>query len=380
MNNYHARLQKVQAAMEAQSIDLLFLNRSANLSYVTGIARDEPNFGNTIYPGEWLTGAWIARNGDPILTLPRMLAEFHMGAVSGYDVRVLPDADDPLRFVQDVLTTLGVPANGRVATEDRAWAETVLKLQSLLPGATFSLASVILGPLRQIKDDDELALLMEGGRITEAAYAATLAQLKYGMSNLDLITEVNYQLRRHGATSPSFVTSFYNMGRNYPFNFHNREEVLQIPLQPPVSVSFDFGAVYHDYCYDYGRSVFFGEPDAEYRRAYALVMSAQQAGIAALAAGSTCEKADAAARSLIEEGGYGFAFRHRLGHGIGIDVHEPPFLTAGDASVLREGMCFTAEPSIFIPNHMGARVEDVVVVRAGGGQPLTSGFRELHVV
>ena len=90
--------------------------------------------------------------------------------------------------------------------------------------------------------------------------------------------------------------------------------------------------------------------------------------------------ADAAARSLIEEGGYGFAFRHRLGHGIGIDVHEAPFLTAGDASVLREGMCFTAEPSIFIPHHMGARVEDVVVVRAGGGQPLTSGFHDLFVV
>jgi Xaa-Pro dipeptidase len=380
MNYYHNRLHKVQAMMTSQSIDLLFLNRSANLRYVTGIARDEPNFGNTIYPGEWLTGAWIPRTGDPILTLPRMLAEFHMGEVSGYDVRVLPDAGDPLRFVQDVLTALSVPANGRVALEDRAWAETTLKLQSLLPGATFSLASMILSPLRQIKDDDELALLVEGGRITEAAYAATLAQLKYGMSNLDLITEVNYQLRRHGATAPSFVTSFYNMGRNYPFDFHNREEVLQIPLQPPVSVSFDFGAVYRDYCYDYGRSVFFGEPDAEYRRAYALVMAAQQAGIAALVAGSTCEMADAAARAVIEEGGYGFAFRHRLGHGIGIDVHESPFLTAGDASVLREGMCFTAEPSIFIPHHMGARVEDVVVVRAGGGQPLTSGFRDLHVV
>ena len=96
--------------------------------------------------------------------------------------------------------------------------------------------------------------------------------------------------------------------------------------------------------------------------------------------GSTCEKADAAARKVIEDAGYGYAFRHRLGHGIGMDVHEPPFLTAGDTTVLEEGMCFTVEPSIFIPHHMGARVEDIVVVRPGGGEPLTSGYQELVII
>ncbi|MCB0160312.1 MAG: M24 family metallopeptidase, partial [Caldilineaceae bacterium] len=142
----------------------------------------------------------------------------------------------------------------------------------------------------------------------------------------------------------------------------------------------DFGAAYDGYCYDYGRSVFFGEPDEEYRRCYALVMQAQAAGIAALQAGNTCEQADAAARAVITEGGYGHAFRHRLGHAIGMDVHEAPFLTAGDTTVLQPGMCFTVEPSIFMPKHLGARVEDVVVVRADGGEPLTSGFQELHIV
>ena len=95
MPNYPARLQTVQTKMTEQGIDLLFLSRSANLHYVTGIGREEQNFGNTIYPGEWLTGAWIPQVGAPILTLPRMLADFHMGAVSGYDVRILPDTGDP---------------------------------------------------------------------------------------------------------------------------------------------------------------------------------------------------------------------------------------------------------------------------------------------
>lgn len=380
MINYTARLQAVQTQMAAQDIDLLFLSRSANLHYVTGIGREEPNFGNTIYPGEWLTGAWIPRQGAPILTLPRMLAEFHMGAVSGYDIRVLSDQGNPAQMVAEVLTAFHIGDHPHIAVEDRSWAELVLNLQRLRPAATFSQASALLMPLRVIKDEAEIAVMRKAGEITEAAYQATLGRLRHGMTNLDLITEVQYQLKKHGARTESFVTSFYNMGKQYPFNFHNREEVLLVPLEPPVSISYDFGALYEGYCYDYGRSVYFGEPDEEYRKVYDLVIGAQAAGIAALKAGNTCEQADAAARQVIADGGYGHAFRHRLGHAIGMDVHEPPFLMAGQDVVLRPGMCFTAEPSIFLPHHLGCRVEDVVVVRQDGGEPLTTGFKTLHVV
>ncbi len=380
MPDYTARLQRVQQQMHAQNIDLLFLSRSANLSYVTGVEREQPNYGNTMYPGEWLTGAWVPANGAPILTLPKMVADFHAVDSGNMEVRVLGAGDNGLPTAAGVLDALHIAAGAHIGVEDRAWAETLMNLRTLRPSATFSQASALLGPLRRIKDADEIQIMREAGAVTEAAFAATLPQLKHGMSNLDLITEVNYQLRKNGATCDSFVTSFYNMGRNYPFDFHNRDEVLLIPLDAPVSISFDFGAVYKDYCYDFGRSLFFGEPDEEYRRIYALVMESQAAGIAALHVGNTCEAADAAARAVIEEAGYGEAFRHRLGHGIGMDVHEPPFLTAGDTTVLEEGMCFTAEPSIFMPHVMGARVEDVVVVRPGAGEPLTSGFQQLHVV
>ncbi len=380
MPNYQARLQKVQQKMSEAGIDLLFLSRSANLGYVTGIPREEPNFGNTIYPGEWITGAWIPQVGAPILTLPRMLAEFHMGAVTGYDIRVLPDAGDPLAYARDILTSLKVKSGAKIAIEDRSWAETVLNLQSLLPDLQLSLASKIMMPLRRIKDEEELSILREAGQVTLAAYQATLKTLRHGMTTLDLTSEVKHQLRKHGATTDSFVTSFYNMGRNFPFDFTNREEMLQVPLLPPVSISFDMGAAFKDYCYDFGRSIFFGEPDEEYRKVFGLVMASQAAGIKALKAGNTCAQADAAARAVIADAGYGFAFRHRLGHGIGKDVHEPPFLTVSDHTVMEPGMCFTIEPSIFIPHQFGARVEDIVVVGEDGGIPLTSGFGELYVV
>jgi len=379
MPDYNARLRAVQQKMAEQKIDLLFLQRSANLHYLTGIPREEQNFGNTMYPGEWLSGAWIAPDRAPILSLPRMLADFHL-SVTGYDLRVLSDAADPAILAAELLSALGAPAAATIALDDRAWAETLLGLQAQRPAARFVSAAPIMRPLRLIKDQDELAIMRQAGAITEAAYRDTLPKLRHGMTTLDLIAEVNYQLKRHGSSAPSFVTSFYNMGVNHPFEFHNREETLLLPLDAPVSISFDFGAVYDGYCYDFGRSVFFGDPGAEYRRVHELVMRSQATGIAALRAGNTCEQADAAARAVIADAGYAEAFRHRLGHGIGMDVHEPPFLTAGDATELRPGMCFTVEPSIFIPHQLGCRVEDVVVVRDRAGEPLTSGFQTLHVV
>ena len=152
-------------------------------------------------------------------------------------------------------------------------------------------------------------------------------------------------------------------------------------MRPPVAILFDCGAIYEGYCYDFGRTVFFGEPEAAYQEIYRLVMSSQAAGIEAMRAGQvTAAEVDQAARDVIVEAGYGAAFRHRLGHGIGMDVHEPPFLTASDDTILQAGMIFTVEPSIMQFDDFSARVEDVVVVRDHGGEPLTDGFREMRVV
>jgi Xaa-Pro aminopeptidase len=365
--------------MEQHGIDLLFLPPSANLHYLSGIPREEQNFGNTMYPGDWMTGAWICPAHPPVFTVPRMMADFH-SSFSAAEVRVLPDSGDALGLVRDLLKGLGVSGAIKVAIEDRARAEAMMNIQSLLPKAQFVSASSLMVPLRMIKDEAELATLRRAGEITEAAYAATLGTLRPGMTTLDLVTEVNYQLKRHGSFAPSFNTSFYNFGPRHPFNFHNHEAVLNLPLEPPVCILFDFGAVWDGYCYDYGRTVFFGEPQPEWVRAYGLVMASQKAGIEALKAGNTCEQADAVARAVLADAGYGPAFRHRLGHGIGMDVHEPPFLNAGNTTVLQRGMCFTVEPSITLPGQYGARVEDIVVVGADGGLPLTDGFEELRVI
>jgi Xaa-Pro aminopeptidase len=257
----------------------------------------------------------------------------------------------------------------------------VSKLHAILPDAIFVSATELLRPLRVIKSEEEIGVMRQAGAITEAAFADVLTHLKIGMTELDIISEVDFQLRRHGSLGPSFTTSLYNSGPNHPLLFGKREETWPRELYPPVSVLFDFGAVHDGYCYDYGRTVSFGTPSDEFQRVYRLIMDSQAVGIAALRAGeATTTKADSVARKVIEDAGYGEFFRHRLGHGIGMDVHEPPFLTAGDETPLQEGMLFTVEPSITIPEGYSARVEDVVVARPGGGEPLTIGFQTLYVV
>ena len=375
------RLKRFQAILADQA-DLAFFPISSDLQYLTGVPRDIPNYGHNIHPGDWLEGAWISPRHAPVLPLPRMTAEFGgLSRLEGIDIRVLGDWDEPAEMVKGILDDFNLPDEPRVAISDFTRGETVSNLQPLLPGATWLSATDLLRPLRVIKSESDIDEMKEAGRITEAAFADTLKALRLGMTELEIVEEVNFQLRRHGSLGQSFTTSLYNSGPDHPLLFGQRMESWHRKLDPPVSILFDFGGIYQGWCYDFGRTVFFGEPDEEAQRVYDLVMASQAAGIAALKAGeSTTTATDRAARQVIEEAGYGEAFRHRLGHAIGMDVHEPPFLTEGDETPLEEGMLFTIEPSIMQMNNYSARVEDIVVARPGGGEKLTNGWQELIVV
>jgi len=379
--DYNQRIAQFQKKL-ATAADLAFFPLSADLHYLTGVPRDTPNFGAVLHPGMWLEGVWIAPEHPPLLTLPRMTAEFGgLERVAGVEQRVLGDHDDPAKLIHEILQGFKLPPKPRIALGDSARAETAAALQALFPDAVFSSGTALLNPLRRIKSEDEIAIMRRAGEITEAAFQETVAQLQHGITELEVITELDYQLRAHGALGPSFATSLYCSGPNFPLMMGEREKRWLRPLNPPVAVLFDFGAVFEGYCYDFGRTVAFGDPDDEFVDIFALVMEAQAAGIAALKAGNaTAAQADAAARAVIEAAGYGAEFRHRLGHSIGLDVHEAPFLTASDHTPLEAGMLFTVEPSIMQNAGFSARVEDVVVVRADGGEPLTSGFQKMLVV
>lgn len=381
MSTDQTRLKRFQALLAGKA-DLAFIPICTDLHYLAGIPRDIPNYGVTLHPGGWLEGAWLTPSNDPVLALPRMTAEYGgLGGSKGIDVRVLGDWDDPVTFVRDILKGLKLPARPRIAISDKAEAESLVHLQQILPDAVFVSATHILREMRTIKSPEEIATMKEAGRMTEAAFSEVLKKLKFGMTELDVIAEVDYQMKRQGSLGATFTTSLYNSGPNHPLLMGKRLESWKRTLTPPVSVLFDFGASHEGLCYDFGRTVSFGEPSAEQVKVHRLIMESQRAGIAALKADqATCEQVDHAARQYLVDAGYGQYFRHRLGHGIGWDVHEPPFLTKGDTTVVREGMMFTIEPSIFQASGPSARVEDVIVARPGGGEPLTTGFQDLYVV
>jgi Xaa-Pro dipeptidase len=379
--DYAKRLSLLRQQMVSASIDVVFLPISADLQYLTGIPRDIPNYGAVLYPGRWLEGAFFTQTAGPVLLLPRMTAEFHLEGHTTGDVRVIGDRDDPFGLARDVLRAFKLGAKPRLAVGNYAWAESVVALQSLLPGAIFSNAADLTRPLRRIKSAEEIEVMRRAGAVTEGALTEVLKKLRHGMTENDISAEVDLQLRKHGALGPSFVTAMYNSGPNHKLGLGHANTQRNAPLVPPVSLLFDFGAAFEGYCYDYGRTVFFGEPQGDMLKVYDTVMTSQRAGIGALRAGAaTCQDADRAARAVVVGAGYGPYFRHRLGHGIGMDVHEPPFLTEGDTTMLEAGMAFTVEPSIFGPSGFAARVEDIVIVRPDGGEPLTNGFQTLIVI
>ena len=383
MASYSERRRTFQGLLEGAA-DLAFIPLTTDLDYLAGVRRDIPHFGRILHPGGWLEGAWFGVHGErPILTLPRMSAELDNRAQGneGLDVRVLGERDDPAQLARAILDELRLPPAPRVAVSDDTEATALIELQKLLPDARFVSATGILRKLRTIKDADELALMRAAGKLTEDALHAALPQFRLAMTELDVIAELDYQMKRLGSLGPSFTTTLYCSGPNHPRLPGQRLASWKRALTPPVSVLLDFGAVGDGPVYDYGRTVSFGSPSAEQVRVHRVIMESQAAGIAALRAGNaTCEMVDKAARDVVEAAGYGETFRHRLGHSIGWDVHEPPFLTRGDQTNLQEGMVFTIEPSIVQDRNFSARVEDCIIARPAGGEPMTTGFQDLLVV
>jgi Xaa-Pro dipeptidase len=374
---YADRLNRVREQMERRDIDLMFLTPSANMQYLTGIERDKPNYGNVNYPGGWVYGTLIGRRVGPIIMAPRMIADYHLPADVVQDVRALPDHGDVLSFMRGILAEFG-PVR-KAAIEDRAWVSGLLQLQRLLPEARWTPASDILAPLRMIKDEDEIDVMRRASLLADQVLDAVMPQLTVGMTELDVALEVEAQMERLGSKGPSFVTNVFTIG---PHEIREmRETTSRRPLLEGVSLSFDFGCVLEGYCSDFGRTVHIGEPSAEFRRAYDTVIAAHDAAIREMKAGQiTAEAANAIARTVVDDAGFGEHFRHRLGHGIGLDVHEAPFLTEGDTTILREGMAFTVEPSIYWIGRIGTRIEDVVIVRPQGGEALNRSSNALRVV
>jgi Xaa-Pro aminopeptidase len=367
--------------MEQQDVGLVFLRTGANLFYLTGVPhRDTYRTDHNAY-GDWVAGAYIG-DEEIVLVSPRMGGQYFVDQTLEKpwfdEVRLLDESEEPMQVMRDILDRFAL--NGRqVVLEDHAWAESMMAFKSLLPDIPVATASDLIAPMRMIKSDTEIELMRRSGEICDAAFRKALARLKLGVTPWDVEAEINYQLRCMGGWFNSFPTNvmFTNPDKDPSLSLGKTER----RLQPRDAVVFDLGCIFEGYASDFGRTAFAGEPPRSYRRMHELVLAAQGQAMEVMRAGQvTAAEVDAVARGVMEEGGYGEAFSHRLGHGIGVTVHEPPFLDVMDETVLQENMTFTVEPSIRVPNGYHNRVEDVVLVTDEGGISLYQTDHRLYRV
>jgi Xaa-Pro aminopeptidase len=353
------------------------------MEYLLGVRRQRPNATKGHMHGDWFYGAIITPS-ELVFVAPLLAHHFIEAQVTDKpwisEVVMIDDGDDVPALARQLLAkydlagqTLGVPRE--------ALASTVFEIQSVAPGTTFHSTWDIVAPMRAIKDDEEIELMRRAARLTDAIFDDVRQNLVYGMTEADVMIEVEHQMLKHGAEGSSFVTGIMVKGPGVDDTLEGVSRAGAVELQPGRVIAFDFGVVLDGYVSDFGRTIHCGDPDAELRRIHELVMTSQADGMKAMKAGQiTAEEANQAARNIIEAAGYGPNFFHRLGHGIGIDVHEPPFLAKGDTTTLEANMCFTVEPSIWVSGKCFTRVEDVVVVGPDGGSSLNEYTREILVL
>ena len=362
---YAERRARLGERLREQGIDAIFVPPSSDLEYLTGLERDIPSFGNVHYAHGWVTGALIAPDREPVYVLPRMYVAFHLWGRDIGEVVTVNETDDGQALFGKAVSSLG-PLE-RIGVGARTWGEALIELGKAAPNAELVNGSPIVNELRRVKSDRELELMSHACSIADRAMAATADKVQPGVTMVDLHEEIEHQLRVLGSRLPSFPTHMFSYGEHR----HDSQEASGLePIAEGEPVMFDFGAVWQGYCSDFGRTIVAGEPHPEYERCYEIMLAAQEAGRAASVPGALASEVNAACRGPIEEAGLGESFRHRMGHGIGVDVHEWPFISEEDATPLEAGMTFTDEPSILWDGKLGVRIEDIVVCAEGGGRYL----------
>jgi Xaa-Pro aminopeptidase len=366
MFDYAERQRRLAQRMEMEAVEVLFLGPSADLEYLTGVERQIPNFGEAAYANGWVAGAFVRPGAEPIFVFPRMFAAFDLREEPEGELVIVTETDDGFATFERVARGLG--SSGTVAVGDRVWAETALNLGRIFGLDRLRTGSTLVNELRRVKTPEELEAMRRAIRTVEQAMAAVAPLVVPGATMAQLAEAVEHELRAAGSRTPSFATHIFT-GLDDD-DFDSSTKAAHEPMPDGTSVMFDFGGVVDGYCSDFGRTIYCGEPPDDYREVYEIMLAAQEAGRVAAAAGTPASEVNAACRRPIEEAGLGEHFRHRMGHGIGLDIHERPFISPEDETPLEPGMTFTDEPSIIIPGRFSVRIEDILVCEEGGGRVL----------
>jgi Xaa-Pro aminopeptidase len=363
---YQERLRRVQQVLQEHNLDYMFLSISPDLFYLTGYSS---------FLSERLHLLVIPPEGRPTMIFPDFEKEMIAHLTDAIDVAGWPESEGPYGVVREAVAPQQRLLPSRIAIGDHTYALFLLRIQEALPRAQFIPASQLLAPLRRVKDRVELQILKEAQDMAVQALQRLLEQPLAGRTEKQVATDL-----RHICEDVGFEKAWEALVGSGPNGAMPHLLPTERIIQRGEPVVIDFAAIHQGYYSDCTRTVHVGPPSGEFREVFETVRLANHKALAAVRPGVECESIDQAARRAIEEAGYGEFFTHRLGHGVGIEVHEEPYMVAGTNLFLEPGMTFTDEPGIYLPGKFGCRLEDVVTVTDAGGKALTEYTHELIIV
>ena len=363
------RLDKLTASLRTSNLDAVILNPGPTLKYLTGI-----NFHLMERP----VVLFVAQGKDPVLVLPEL--ELPKLDLFPYKVQGVAYGENPLEWdeaFRKAAQVLGLDGK-RIGVEPRNLRLMEFRhVKAGAPESDYPDATDMFDGLRLRKDKAEVDAMRKAVKIAQDSLEAVIPQMKIGMTERELASELVVQLLKHGSESEIPFAPIVSAGPN---SANPHASPTDRKLQAGDLLVVDWGATYDGYISDLTRTFAVGEVDEECRKIHKIVQEANAAGCAAAKPCVPCANVDKAAREVIEKSGYGKYFTHRTGHGIGMEGHEAPYMRGDNMQLLETGMAFTVEPGIYLSNRNGVRIEDNLVITENGVECLSDMPREMRVV
>lgn len=364
MSEFQDRCKRVQGEMNRQGIDYLFVGPSTDLVYLLGyVARQS----------ERLTLFVLPREGKPRLVMP----SFELPRVEKIATFFEPVSWTEIQNPVELLTSL-LPHRGRgahIAVGGQLYTYFLLRIQQAMPDATYLPGALVIDPVRMRKTPGEIEILRAAGAAADRVFLSLMEMPLLGLTEKEVLALIHRLLVEKGHDSVGGGIAASGPNGASPHH-HSTDRKLAIG----DAVVIDYGGNLKEYKSDMTRTFHLGAPTEEFRRVYDIVNEANQKTFEAVRPGVLCEEIDAVARNYITAAGYGPQFLHRLGHGIGLDGHEPPYMVAGDKTALDVGMTFSIEPGIYLAGKFGVRIEDIAVVTENGAERLNTSTHELKIL
>lgn len=354
------RLLKIREKLAGKNLDAVLITDEKNQRYATGFA--------------FTDGAvLITRERAFLFTDSRYIEAAEKAVSADIELRLFGAGKKLSALIRSELAACGA---ARLGAEEFSLSHGQYLNYEKLLGVELIPSQSIFYELRESKDEHELAHMRMAQSIAEAALDDVLRIIRPGVTEREIAAEITYRLLRHGGEGNSFDP--------IAVSGSNSSMPHGVPTDKPVEngdfVTMDFGCVKNGYCSDMTRTVAVGHVTEEMKNVYDTVLRAQHAGIKAARAGVTGAQIDGAARQVISEAGYGDFFGHAFGHSLGLDIHESPSAAPSVETPMPEGAVISAEPGIYLPGRFGVRIEDVLILRAGGCENITQASKELIIL